>query len=181
MNVQVHDFPKTPKEPEKPIVKRRTVSITNCAPITIIEDEWPVIAESGWGDDNSDAPWGWHINMKVRKPKVPEGKRLSEYDICNIIHAVYSMHDETTDDLGASATNQVVRVGRLLTGGKCCLVNSYSEPIHPHKNEAMGDLWKHIRAVGEELRERILLEDNKKYVTLVVDRVLGGLTPRDVL
>jgi len=141
----------TPQQPEE---KRRTITLTNRSPVSILESEWPVIAQGEVGYDVPGAPYGWTISIRVRKfekkptPSVP-------YDIRFIIHANYKCFDEDHDD-----DNQTVRVGRLL-----------------EKDEAMNGIWKHITGVGDELRERIESEKLRKHVIYAVDLCFANLPP----
>lgn len=134
--------------------KRRTITLTNRPPIRIVEDRWPVIA---WGNDAHQDPGathGWEIDIRVRCEK-PEMNLPTRY----LIHANYRVFDKDQDD---ASHNQKVRVGRLLSD-----------------DEAIGDLHKHIIAVGDELRERILNQDMHKFVTIAVDRCFADLSPHD--
>jgi hypothetical protein len=149
--------PEKPKPiPEQPAPapepKRRTITLTNRAPIRIIEDKWPVIAQGLEGDD-CQAPWGWEIAVRVRHET---GKGYTRY----IIHANYETHDETREFCLIS--NQRIRVGRI--------IDCY---------EAAKNLWKHILEVGEELRVRINNEKLRRHVTNAVDKCFASLTPRD--
>ena len=54
---------------------------------------------------------------------------------------------------------QDIRVGRKVT-----VVEEY-------------DLWKHMREVGDEMRERVLSERLKKHVTLALDACFAKLDP----
>jgi hypothetical protein len=40
------------------------------------------------------------------------------------------------------------------------------------------ELWKHLREVGEEMRERVLYEKLKKHVTLALDSCFEKLKPQ---
>jgi hypothetical protein len=152
----------TPIKPEKPtelVVRTRTITLTNRAPIRIVEDKWPVLAEGNCGSSfYGDAPWGWKISIRVRAQQ-HESKYFNTGGRY-LIHAKYNSYDETKecdDDL-----NQTVRVGRLLTG-----------------NQAANDLWKHIFEVGEELRSRIGNEPMRRYVTYAVDACFAKLPAHD--
>lgn len=135
--------------------KRRTITLTNRAPIQIVEDDWPIIAHGGAGYEHPGGAdlYSWSMTLRVRKEVEtpspyfqPSGGRV-------IIHAKYSFWDDNQE-----AECQTVRVGRLIT-----------------RNDSHTDLWKHILAVGEELRERIDNEHLKREVTGTVDRCFAAL------
>lgn len=91
--------------PAKPAAeeKRRIVSLTDAHPVSILESEWPVIAEgmSGFGGDG--APFDLTVNFRVR-----QGKHCRY-----LIHGRFSYWDETRDD-----AQEHIRVGRMLTVGE---------------------------------------------------------------
>lgn len=136
--------------------KRRTITLTNRAPIRIVEDQWPVIAEglnsSGGADE---CPWGWKADVRVRHETKSDKERHPALGRRYLIHAKYSEWDETEDEYFD------VRVGRIISG-----------------DDAARKLWEHILAVGNELRERI----DAKYhvrVTHAVDRCFAKLSPHN--
>ena len=88
----------TAKEPPEP--KTRTITLTGRAPIKIVEDDWPIIAQ-GVSSYDGEAPWYWGVEFRVRQNK--HGYSL-------VIHGKYTYYDETNED------GQLVRVGRLLSG-----------------------------------------------------------------
>ena len=93
MNANVTPLPTAPVEP-----KRRTITLTNRAPIQIVEDEWPVIAEGRSGYDHPCGDGlGWLVEFRVRK---------GVYNY--IIHASYEYSTEPAEE------DQRVRVGRVL-------------------------------------------------------------------
>jgi hypothetical protein len=98
MNVNVTPLPTPP--PAAPVEpKRRTITLTNRAPIQIVEDEWPIIAEgqSGW-DHPCGEGLGWLAQLRVRK---------GQYRY--IIHGNYDYSTENSED------DQRVRVGRVIS------------------------------------------------------------------
>lgn len=148
---------------EKPERKQRIVTLTNRAPIRIIEEDWPILAEGRYADNliGSEAPFGWDMSIRVRMQdmKQPDKYGYKHYGKY-LIHAHFSSQAE--DDPEDFTGNQIVRVGRLLTW-----------------EEAQEDLWRHIKEVGEELRERINCEKLRRYVTNTVDRCFADLAPHD--
>jgi hypothetical protein len=130
--------------------KRRTITLTNQAPIRIVEDEWPVIAQGVHGADLSSEPFGSEIAIRVRRENKPPGRF--------IIHASYRCRDEIDDE-----RSQAVRVGRLLDA-----------------HDAGVDLEAHILAVGQELRERIDDEDARRNVIHALDGCFADLGPREL-
>lgn len=145
------------KEPAPTPPKRRTITLTHRAPISIVEDQWPIIAQGSDGNEHLGAPWSWAMAIRVRreKEKLHPNGRLRYGGGRVIIHAKYSYWDESDEEAG-----QRVRVGRLLTA-----------------HEAASDLWKHIQEIGEELRGRIGCAAHQLLVTGMVDRCFETLTP----
>jgi hypothetical protein len=135
--------------------KRRTITLTNRAPIKIIEDDWPVIAQGACGQDHP--PYGgWGIEIRVRRQKSAFGSA--------IIHAKYELEDPQDQENGG----QTVRVGRIL---RC---SDEDENLWNKK------LWLEIAAVGEELRSRIAIEGMRKYVTYALDDCFAQLPPTEM-
>ena len=149
---------------EKPAVpKYRTITLTNRAPIRIDEAKWPVIAQGLRGEDHPAGFYEWEMSIRVRQEAFQKHPQLNRTSggRC-IIHAKYHWWEEDEGNAFSHTGSQTVRVGRLLT-----------------QHESAADLWKHIAAVGEELRERI---DNKhmlKHVTEVVDLCFAALPAHD--
>jgi hypothetical protein len=133
--------------------KHRTITLTNRAPIRIVENDWPVIAQGVCGDEPNEAPWGWEISIRVRR----ENKKYSPR---YIIHAKFSTRDETRDY--DDAVNQLVRVGRVLDW-----------------QEGANRLWKHISEVGDELRARIINDHLRKRVVCAVDACFAKLPAQE--
>ena len=79
--------------------KTRTITLTNRAPIQIVEDEWPVIAQGTCSWKHPDCANGWSIEVRVRKGR-------NDY----IIHANYSLDIKDRED-----KCQRVRVGHVIT------------------------------------------------------------------
>jgi hypothetical protein len=142
-------------------VKRRTITLTNRAPIRIAEDNWPVIAQGECNGGDPECPWwGWKITIHIREEKI-EAQRdkllpsLPQY----LIHAKYHAWNESEE---TPDTN--VRVGRLLSS-----------------TEAACDLWKHIGAVGDELRERVGRHETAHWrITRAIDECFASLPPHEM-
>lgn len=141
-----------------PQVKHRTITLTNRAPIRIVEDEWPVIAQGISCYAVDGAPYSWEVAIRVRRKK--------ESDISHIVHANYSRQDDDFEpDNGADKYNQTVRVGR---------------EFHTELRSSSGvSLSKQIFEVGEELKARILDPAMHVFVMHAVDRCFAALPARD--
>jgi hypothetical protein len=148
-----------PEKPTpEPTVKQRTITLTNRAPIKIIEDEWPVIAEGGCGEDWAGPEFGWGIEIRVRRHvDAGDWRKRHESRSGYIIHAHYVYNTDGDKD------DQRVRVGRILTG-----------------KEGLLYLYKHILETGNELRERISNERFRKHVIYAVDQCFANLPPQDM-
>ena len=132
-----------------PVEKLRTITLTGRAPIQIKEAEWPLVAEGWSGYVDNGWPGSFNVKFKVRQGK--QGKHYQK-----IIYATYGYWEDDSD----SPYIQNIRVGRHVT------------VVEDH------DLWKHLREVGEEMRERVLNEKLKKHVTLALDNCFEKLTPQ---
>jgi hypothetical protein len=131
--------------------KSRIITLTNCAPIRIIEDEWPVVAQ-GECDCNYGiecAPWRFKISFHVRVYH----EDMDQWNRRAIIYASYQYGDDDKQE------HQHVRVGRQLN------------PVSP------GELWERMVEVAEELRTRIDREDMRRQVTHALDNCFANLEP----
>lgn len=105
------------------------------------------IIAEGWSGYDGYGGAPYEYSVKI---KVRQGKHCQV-----IVYGVYDYWDDTSHDNG-----QIVRVGHHFTS-----------------TEMKGDLWKHLRDVGDELRERIMIDTMKKHVTLALDQCFAKLAP----
>jgi hypothetical protein len=139
----------TPIKPDKPepVVKVRTITLTNRAPIKINEDDWPIIAQGQVGEDWVE--YGWNVAIRVRRCELKQHWQSGHY----IIHANYVFNSPDEDD------GQRVRVGRVVT---TYMISTES-------------LWKHIAEVGEELKTRIMHPKHCTCATFAIDECFASL------
>jgi len=160
----------TPREPapEKPAEpRRRTITLTNRAPISIVEDDWPVIAQGTGGFSHPGDLWGYKMSIFVRKEKEIADPLIRGYVHGGryVVHAKYNCYGDEGDEQDW----QTVRVGHVLERDDGCVNMPF------HGQPASSKLWKCILDVGHELRERIENEGLRKKVTGIVDRCFAGL------
>jgi hypothetical protein len=138
--------------------KLRIITLTNRAPIQIVEDEWPEIAhgQCGYECPGGADIYNWEISIRIRQQSLNKNP-TTRFDMGgrSIIHAKYSFWDESHEE-----DARTVRVGRLVD-----------------ENVTAEKFWKHILAVGDELRERIGNEKHRQHVIYAVDGCFADLKP----
>jgi hypothetical protein len=100
------------------MAKRRTITLTQRRPVTIIESEWPVIAEA------SDNSWTGH-DPEGRREALSKGE-LNEYTLhvrqhADGRHLIYGTFTPRRP-LGGGSPAPIKRAGYLLDAGKAALL-----------------------------------------------------------
>jgi len=149
--------------------KTRTITLTNRAPIRIVEDDWPILAQGYVGQGEHGDEYGWTIQIILRKHR--EKREL--YDVHEIIHAKYEYRDPMDEVEPLEAKNQTVRVGRMLA--------FYDNLVDGRlRCQSIDDIWRHIRETGDELRERITNVEHRRQVVNAIDKLFADLPPHDL-
>ena len=95
------------------------------------------------------------------------------YDLHEILHAKYEFSRTILRTRRIDIYHKKVRVGRLL-----------AEKVHVMdgrmKCKSVDDLWRHIREIGDEIRERIHKPEHTKTVTLAVDTLFANLDAHEI-
>ena len=164
-----------PEKPDKPVeVKTRTITLTNRAPIKIVEDDWPILAHGEHGESHfyQGEEYGHSVQIFLRRHKNWNDK-ARWYDLHEILHAKYEWSRPCTDHEGFDIYYQKVRVGRLLAPEVICMDGRM-------KCQSINDIWRHIRETGDEIRERLHKPEHKKTVTLAVDTLFANLDAHEI-
>jgi hypothetical protein len=91
--------------------KQRTITLTGRRPVTINEDEWPVIAESGWGD--CDSQYEFEANRRADA----QIKVRQHEDGRSIVYGTYRYRTsfQGEDDVHAAAGLLLAADGDVIT------------------------------------------------------------------
>jgi hypothetical protein len=137
--------------------KRRTITLTNRAPIRIVEDDWPVIAQGTYDNDvPSGSPYvEGSIDIRVRQHR--DGRI--------IIHAKYNYKDQVDEK-----NSQMVRVGRYLDDpddqGLWDNIIAVGEELH-------------VRILNEHMREFVVRAVDACFAQLPAVEMPADLKPDD--
>ena len=120
-------------------LKRRTITLTNQAPVKITDDHWPLIAGGSWKDwDNQyecQANRTWKIDIHVRQHA--DGRAI-----------VYGVYHYTTCFQGDSGESY--RVGSLLAAPADLLAGIHDTAHQMVDRVQDSTLHHHIRTVADE-------------------------------
>lgn len=88
--------------------KKRTITLTDRAPVRISEDEWPVIAEGNYDDHDGE------VRCQANRVTSALMRVRQNSDGRTIVYAVYDY-----DTLFSNEDSYVIRAGELLEPGVC--------------------------------------------------------------
>lgn len=123
-----------PPKAEKPVeAKTRIITLTNRAPIEIVEAEWPVIAQGSVEYEHPAGIEDHSVNIRVRR---------SSYR--HIVHASYRHFIDDNAD-----ASQMVRVGRVIFDHEL----KYGGELWRHVQEVGEELRSRI--INEKLKRNV--------------------------